>query len=131
MVRRGSTVRVRQRAYLEPRSRCKSGFFVADQDTLDHLLAKEGVDRRRRRASTSKSASSRGLRQDAVRAARSGDRFWGHNRSPLPSWGPPGTLGDLLGRGQGRGVQADRQPESRIEVELDTLGPRLLPRGLA
>src|SRR5437763_827433 len=46
MVRRGSTVRVRQRAYSESRSRCKRRFFVADQDTVDHLLDKEGIEGR-------------------------------------------------------------------------------------
>ena len=44
MVRRGSTVRVRQRAFLELGSRCKGDFFVAAMDTADHLLRKEGVD---------------------------------------------------------------------------------------
>src|SRR4051794_25592259 len=59
---------------------------------------------------------------------RSSCSFWGQFGSRLASWGRPGTLRDLLGRGQGRGVWADRQPEGGIEVELGSAGPCLLPR---
>jgi hypothetical protein len=46
MVRRGSTVRVRQRALRITRSRCKWRFFVAEIDTAEYLLRKEGIDYR-------------------------------------------------------------------------------------
>jgi hypothetical protein len=44
MVRRGSTVRVRQRAFWNREAAAKGGFLVAVMDTVDHLLRQEGLD---------------------------------------------------------------------------------------
>jgi hypothetical protein len=38
MVRRGSTVRVRQRAFWNGEAAANGGFLVAVMDTVDHLL---------------------------------------------------------------------------------------------
>jgi hypothetical protein len=43
MVRRGSTVRVRQRALFGGRTARKWAVFVALVDTVEHLLIEEGV----------------------------------------------------------------------------------------
>jgi hypothetical protein len=43
MVRRGSTVRVRQRASILRRTARKWRFFVAAPDTVEHLSVREGV----------------------------------------------------------------------------------------
>jgi hypothetical protein len=80
-LRRGSTVRVRQRLIWNQEA-AEKWLFVAATDTVEHLLVKEGVGSRRGCASPPKMASSRGLRPHAVRAASSGDRFWGQNRRP-------------------------------------------------
>src|SRR5438128_4302006 len=101
MVRRGSTVRVRQRAYLKPRSRCKRGFFVADQDTLDHLLVKEGVERRRRGCI----AEEIGFITRFAPARRSSFTFWGHvlGTQSVTVFPREATRIALKPRGQGAG----------------------------
>jgi hypothetical protein len=47
MVRRGSTVRVRQRALSSRRTARKWAVFVASLETGEHLLRKEGRDKRK------------------------------------------------------------------------------------
>jgi hypothetical protein len=44
MVRRGSTVRVRQRALFTSKTARKRAVFVAGLDTVEHLPCKEGAD---------------------------------------------------------------------------------------
>jgi hypothetical protein len=79
MVRRGSTVRVRQRAYLETRSRCKRRLFCC---RLRHsrpppLLG--GGRRSSRTAEPPKMPPSSGLRPYTASSPSSGDRFWGQS----------------------------------------------------
>jgi hypothetical protein len=50
MVRRGSTVRVRQRTLFGRRTARKWAVFVAYTETTDHLLEKEGSDEREERS---------------------------------------------------------------------------------
>jgi hypothetical protein len=79
MVRRGSTVRVRQRALSLSEPPANGRFFVAESDTVEHLLVKEGLDGRWGNAgrqntckrSTSGTPTVRGLDP----GTGSGDRF--------------------------------------------------------
>jgi hypothetical protein len=76
MVRRGSTVRVRQRALSRLRSRCKRRCLVAATDTAEHLLSTEGVERHSERQWAAQTVVSSGLITGRQAAATSGDRFW-------------------------------------------------------
>jgi hypothetical protein len=81
MVRRGSTVRVRQRALFGGRTARKWGFSVAEFDTGEHLPGKEGgavgANRLRPRKWV-ESGCLEGAHRSRGRSSDVGDRFWGH-----------------------------------------------------
>jgi hypothetical protein len=86
MVRRGSTVRVRQRAFREDEVAANRHFVVAEADTVEHLPSTEEVERHSERQWAAQTLVSSGLITGRQAAATSGDRFWGRNR--------PGVLPD-------------------------------------
>jgi hypothetical protein len=78
MVRRGSTVRVRQRALFLDELPADRWFLLPGQDTVEHLRRKEGVDAIRRDGQV-KTPASGPPREPQQLERQSGDRFWGQN----------------------------------------------------
>jgi hypothetical protein len=77
MVRRGSTVRVRQRAYLELGSRCKRRLFCC-RDGHCGPPPWQGGDRRNGRGREARRvAGNHNVCRASGHAAETGDRFWG------------------------------------------------------